>query len=103
MENLTFGIWILHDYGIRCSFWMHRNSVIFNNTLNNTEMTKLGSVWEYPVHFARKDWTTPEILQDLMTALASQRLLLGMDQRPDIDRRTWSIALNIINKRSLAA
>ena len=99
MNRIPFGIWVLQEDGISCSERIHRNSFIGNHFLNNLETTVLGSVWEYPVHFARKTWTTHEVVQDLMTALAVQRAMLGLEQQPAVDERTWIEVLKIIEDR----
>jgi len=101
--KIKLGIWVVEEQGISCIHPMHRHSFISNEWINSTMISRNGIVWEFPIHFAHKIWTTEKMIKDLLTALSVKRSLLSIEQCSEIDERTWIMVLSIFNQEFNAA
>lgn len=89
--------WNVEGNTIRCTIPGHSNRVIDNDEISCKKKIGTEQVWDWPIHFSEKTWTTKKNIAGLMQAMAIQRNRMGLLPQEDIDENTWAEVLKVFS------
>lgn len=69
LEDLTVGIWTIHSDGISCKMPNRFNGHAGTASILAKREVRNDTVWDLPIHIAKKDWVSQNDIINLMQAL----------------------------------
>ncbi|GHA25566.1 hypothetical protein GCM10007103_03500 [Salinimicrobium marinum] len=103
LEDLTVGIWTIHSDGISCKMPNRFKGHAGTASILAKREVRNDTVWDLPIHIAKKDWVSQNDIINLMQALVIYRGLFSIPRTSEnlhqLDEKTTLIALDIVNNK----